>query len=220
MALTPVEGQPGLFRDSDSGQMVNIRDYRESDIYDTVIIPAGVALPAGTEFVFFADVAGKRDIDSNFKTQRKLSAGMSMVLDRIGLQIRLALGNTIALPRDIKKVVENSYFRLSINTILMDEGPMVKFPSGYGLYGQTTETDAGIVSIGVPATASSSKLVKKQLLNQNHEIEGALRIDPRGWIGQSPFQVGTAPTVAQPQLEQPLAVTAWLHGLMRSAVTK
>lgn len=220
MALNPIEGQPGLFRDSDSGQIVNIRDFRESDLYDTLIIPADVALPAGSEFLFFADVAGKRDIDTNFKTQRKLSAGMSMVLDRVGLYIRLALGNTLAIPSDIKKVSDNAYFRLTVNGILLDEGPAVKFPSGIGLYGQTTEANQGIVSIGVPATASASKLVKKQLLNQNHEIEGALRFDARTWTSAINPLGAAGPAVANPTLTEPIAVTCLLHGLVRAAVTK
>lgn len=220
MALAPIEGQPGLFRDTDSGQIVNIRDFRESDKYDSIVIPANTTITAGTEFVFFQDIQQKRDLDTNFKTPRKLSAGESMVLDRIGLAFRMSLGQSIAFPRDIKKVVENGYFRLKINDILQDEGPAVKFPSGYGLYGQTTENDAGIVSIGVPATASASRLVKKQMLNQNHELDGALRFDARTWTSTvGPLGVA-GPTVTQPQLEQPLLITCYLHGLVRAAVTK
>jgi hypothetical protein len=219
MALQPIEGQPGLFRDTDSGQIVNIRDFRESDKYDSIVIPANAIVVAGTEFIFFQDIQNKRDLDTNFKTPRKLSAGESMVLDRIGLSFRLALGNTLALPRDIKKVVENAYYRLKINDIMQDEGPAIKFPSGYGLYGNTTENDAGIVSLGVPATASAAKLIKTQLLNQNHELDGALRFDARTWTS-SVGPLGAGPTVTQPTLEQPLLITCYLHGLIRSAVSK
>ena len=156
MALQPIEGQPGLFRDTDTGQVVNIRDFRESDKYDSVIIPAGETITTGTEIVFFNDVQGKRETDSNIKTPRKLSAGESMVLDRIGLYFRLAVGNSISSARDIIKVAENSYYRLTINEILQDEGPAIKFPSGYGLSGNTTENNLSIVSLGVAATASAS----------------------------------------------------------------
>ncbi len=213
MPLTPIEGQPGLFRDSDTGAVVNIRDFRESDKWDTIAIPAGVITP-GTEFVFFQDIQGKRNVDTNIKTPRKLSAGESMVLDRIGLYFRLAVGDTVTVPRDVKKVVENSYYRLKINDILQDEGPSVKFPSGYGLYGQTTETDAGIISIGVPATASASRLVKKQMLNQNHELDGVMVFDARNWL------LAAGVTYTNPEPEQPILVTNYLHGLIRAAVTK
>lgn len=213
MALTPIEGQPGLFRDGDTGQVVNIRDFRESAKWDTIYIPAGEIVP-GTEFVFFQDIQQKRETDTNIKTPRKLSAGESMVLDRIGLYFKLALGDVVTLPRDIKKVVENSYYRLKINDILQDEGNPVRFPSGLGLYGNTTETDAGIISNGVPATASAARLVKKQLLNQNHELDGILRFDARNWLTSAGL------TYENPDLEQPLLVQNELHGLIRSAVTK
>lgn len=220
MALAPIEGQPGLFRDTDSGQVVNIRDFREGDKYDTVVFPAGQAIDAGTEFIFFQDIQQKRDLDTNFKTPRKLSAGESMVLDRIGLYPRLALGNEIDVPRDIKKVLENAFYRLKINDILQDEGPAIKFPSGYGIYGNTTETDAGIVSLGVPATASAARLVKKQMLNQNHELDGTLRFDARNWLTTTGSAMGPIPAYVSPQLQIPLVVTNYLHGLIRAAVTK
>jgi hypothetical protein len=219
MALAPIEGQPGLFRDTDSGQVVNIRDFREGDKYDTVVFPANQPIVPGTEFIFFQDIQQKRDLDTNFKTPRKLSAGESMVLDRIGLYPRLALGDTIDLPRDIKKVLENAFYRLKVNDILQDEGPAIKFPSGYGIYGQTTENDAGVVSLGVPATASAARLVKKQMLNQNHELDGVLRFDARTWLINTGSAMGPVPYV-NPLLDRPLVVTNYLHGLIRAAVTK
>jgi len=213
MAMVPVEGQPGLFRDTDTGQVLNIRDFRESDKWDTVAIPAGEIVP-GTQFIFFADIQNKRETDTNIKTPRKLSSGESMILDRIGLYPRLVVGDVVEVPRDVKKVVDNAYYRMKINDILQDEGPAVKFPSGYGLYGSTTETDAGILSIGVPATASAARLIKKQMLNQNHELEGLLRFDPRTWLAAQGIDY------TNPVLEQPLLVTNFLHGLIRAAVTK
>lgn len=214
MALNPIPGQPGLFRDSDSGQIANIRDFREGRKYDTVLIEAGTITP-GTSYEFFQNLQQKRNIDTNLKTQRKLSAGESMVLDRIGLYFRLATGNTITVPRDIKKLAENSFYRLNINGILQDEGPAIAFPSGLGLYGNTTETDAGIVSIGVPATASAARLVRKQLLNQNHELDGQLEFNQRAWLTTI-----LGADVVDPQIEQPVLAVNILHGLIRAAVTK
>ena len=221
MALQPIEGQPGLFRDTDTGQVVNIRDFRESDKYDSVVIPPQELVPTGTEAIFFQDVQGKRETDSNIKTPRKLSAGESMVLDRIGLYFRLAVGNSITSGRDIMKIVENSFYSLKINDILQDEGPAIKFPSGYGLYGNTTENNTSIVSVGVPATASASRLIKKQMLNQNHELNGTLRFDARTWTN-APNPAGFASTVqvVQPTLDTALIITNYLHGLVRAAVTK
>jgi hypothetical protein len=221
MALQPIEGQPGLFRDSDTGQIVNIRDFREGDKYDSIIIPPNEAVATGTECVFFSDIQGKRTTDTNFATQRKLSAGESMVLDRIGLYFRTAVGDSITSGRDIMKIVENCYYKLTINDILQDEGPAIKFPSGYGLYGNTTENNTSIMALGVPATASAARLIKKQMLNQNHELNGILRFDARTWTA-APNPAGFTGTysVVQPTLDTPLIITNYLHGLIRAAVTK
>lgn len=218
MALMPIEGQPGLFRDSDTGQVVNIREFREGDKYDSVVVGSATAIAAGSQLTFFQDIQNKRNVDTNIKTPRKLSAGESMVLDRIGLYFRLAAGNDLAKPRDIKKIVENGFYRLKINDILQDEGPAIKFPSGYGLYGSTTENDDGVVSLGVPATASAARLVKKQLLNQNHELDGTITFDARAWLS-SGSGIGTL-SYTVPTLDQPLIITNFLHGLIRAAVTK
>jgi hypothetical protein len=228
MAFEPIPGQPGLFRDSegDPNQIFNIRDFREGDKYDTIAIPTGSIL-AGTEFLFFQEVQAKRMADTNFKTQSKLSAGESMVLDRIGLYVRSATGVAFPAPQDVKSIMDNAFYKLEINGLLQDEGPAIKFPSGYGLYGQTNESGQGIVSVGVPATASASKLLKKQLLNQNHELLGRLLFDQRPWLTQSGLfstaavtPVITTQAQTTPPQDAAVLVTNYLHGLIRAAVSK
>ncbi|MGL4255624.1 MAG: hypothetical protein ACRCSL_04765 [Microbacterium sp.] len=231
MAFEPIPGQPGLFRDSegDPNQIFNIRDFREGDKYDTIAIPTG-SIVAGTEFLFFQEVSNKRMTDTNFRTQSKLSAGESMVLDRIGLYVRSSTGLAFPAPQDVKTIMDNAFYRLEINGLLQDEGPAIKFPSGYGLYGQTNENGQGIVSVGVPATASASRLLKKQLLNQNHELMGRLRFDDRPWLVQGtnpPFAsaAGIVPAITtqaatQPATNAAVLVVNFLHGLIRAAVSK
>jgi hypothetical protein len=231
--LEPIEGQPGLFKNTTTGEIVNVRDYYESDLYDTIAIPGDdLDIAAGTEFIFFQDIQAKREVDTNVKTPRKLSAGQSMVLDRIGLYVPLSTGKTFPRPQHLKSIIDNSFFRLKINDLLQAEGPAIKFPSGYGWYGQTTEDDQGIVSIGVPATASASRLVKKQLLNQNHELDGVLRFDARNWLtvagptGVAPFSKSsdTRPAVNLPMSPSTdhgaVIVKCFLHGLFKAASTK
>ena len=60
--LEPIEGQPGLFKNTQTGEIVNIRDFREGDKYDTIAVPGdNTDIDAGTEFIFFQDIQGKRD---------------------------------------------------------------------------------------------------------------------------------------------------------------
>jgi len=227
--IEPIPGQPGLFRDpSNPEKVINIRDFREGDKYDTVAIPTGVIEP-GSEFIFFQNFQQKREVDTNIKSPTKLSSGESMILDRIGLYIKSSTGITFPSPQDYKTIVDNAYYRLNINNLLQDEGPAVKFPSGYGLYGQTQESGQGIVSIGVPATASAARLIRKQLLNQNHELEGKLTFFARQWLLAAPASFpnaeATKPRVTVvTQTEEPemaaVLVTNFLHGLIRAAVSK
>lgn len=230
--LAPVEGQPGLFRmlDGDgnpTGPVYNIRDFREGDKYDTIAVPSG-SITLGTEFVFFQDLQGKRSVDTNLRTPAKLSAGESMVLDRIGLYIRSSTGLTFPAPQDFKTILDNAYYSLKINDILQDEGPAIKFPSGYGIYGMTNESGQGIVSVGVPATASAARLIKKQLLNQNHELRGVLQFSQRQWLTQGtnpPFATAAdaVPSIATrgtAQANAAVLVVNFLHGLIKAAVTK
>lgn len=227
--IEPIPGQPGLFRDpSNPEKVINIRDFREGDKYDTVSVAPGVQEP-GTEYIFFQNFQQKREVDTNLKTPTKLSSGESMILDRIGLYIKSSTGITFPSPQDYKTIVDNAYYRLNINGLLQDEGPAVKFPSGYGLYGSTQENAQGIVSIGVPATASAARLIRKQLLNQNHELEGKLTFFARQWLTASPATFpsvqSTKPVVVNvTQGDEPLPagvlVTNFLHGLIRAAVSK
>lgn len=57
--LSPIVGQPGLFRDNATGQTINIRDFRDEDRYDAMVFPASEVAP-GTEFIFFQDIQGKK----------------------------------------------------------------------------------------------------------------------------------------------------------------
>jgi hypothetical protein len=212
MALKPLKGRPGQFLDTASGKILNISEFREDDKYDTVHIPSG-AVTQGTQFVFFRSTEQKSLVDTNLTQQSRLSAGEEMVVERVGLTIRLATGDDLPHPADIKKVAEDAFFRMEVNQLLLIEGPVIKFPSGYGLSGNTQETEQGIVSIGVPATASAAKLIKTQLLTQRHEIEGRLT-----FFGRTGFV--TPLPVPMPTLADSVLVTAWLHGLVKAAVSK
>ncbi|AKF03394.1 hypothetical protein DB32_000543 [Sandaracinus amylolyticus] len=227
-----MEGQPGLFREFNEagepvGPIVNIREFREDDKYDTIAIPTG-PIPLGTVFLFFQDIQGKRNLDTNFRTPSKLSAGESMVLDRVGLYVRSITGTAVVPPVDFKTITDCAFYELRINDLLQTQGPAIKYPSGYGLYGSTNEEGAGVVSIGVPATASVSKLVKKQMLNQNHDLQASLSFEQRQWLtaGQNPPFASSSDvvpritTIGVKEQQGAVLVTNVLHGLLRTPVSK
>jgi hypothetical protein len=216
--LQPVKGEPGRFFVPALGKVINIVEFREDDKYDTIAIPHG-AIAAGTQFTFFRDINNKELIDTNFTTQRRLPAGEEMLIERIGVSVPVATGNQAPHPRDVKKISENGFLTFKINRKDVIEGPLVKMPSGYGLSGNTVETDQGIVSIGVPATASVANLRKPQFITTEHDVDGVLTFYPRTWFPLAFFpNVGV--TSQLPILDVDCLVKLWLHGLIKAAATK
>lgn len=213
MALPePVEGQPGIFVDPDTGERFELRDAFDDDIYDTISIAAG-AIAAGSEFVFFQDIGGKRFIDTNIRKPNSLAPGERLLLDNIGNEIRLAGGDVLPNPSDVKKVAYNGLYEARISGKLVARGPLYKYPSGYGLSGQTQEAGQGVLSIGVASTAARAGMARKHLITgDRHDVTARLAFEPRGWaVGQQLPQ-----NVQDPVLENVVLVTTMWHGL-RSA---
>jgi len=213
-SLVPVKGQPGVFFNRLTGKKIHIVDWREDDKYDTIYLPPGPISP-GTAKSFFRDLEGKELIDTNFSTPRRLPAGEEMILDRIGIQIPMSFGNVLVPPEDIKRVAENGYLVFKINRKDVAEGPLLKFPSGYGLSGMTNLENDGVLSVGVPSTAAAAKLVREQSLTSDHEVEGVVQFFDRHWLSRGPIN-GFGP----PALKTGVIVRLLLHGLIKAAATK
>lgn len=208
-SLIPVKGKPGLFLNKLTNQMVNIVEWREDDKYDTVTIPAGL-IAAGTFFNFFRDLQNKNMIDTNLTTARRLPAGEEMIIDRLWTYIPESTGNTNPTPTDVKKIGDNGYVKFQINRKDVAEGPLIKFPSGYGFAGNTVEAGQGVITVGVPSTAAAAKLVREQYITHEHDLDAVLTFFGRGWDA----------TIAMPTTLVTLHVKAGVHGLVRAAATK
>ena len=206
--LVPVKGSPGEFYAPHLGKTIQIVEWREDDKYDTVVYASG-AMTAGLTKHFFRDLDNKEAQDTNFTTPRRLPAGEEMILDRVGLYVPLFFGDTTVRDDDALKVIENGHFKVKINKSDVGEGPFVKFPSGYGISGQTTATDRGIVSIGVPSSAAASKLIREQYLTKDHDISATAQHNDRTWD-----------TTNMPALGGKVQLKCFLHGLIKSAATK
>ena len=217
MALRPIKGEPGKFLDTVSGEVLDISDYREDDKYDTVAIPAGPVAPNFSR-IFFAEQLGEKQLlDTNIQQIRQLSSGEEMIVDRVGVVVNSATGNILPTPSDIKKVVENAFVSFTVNRLVLIEGPLIKFPTGYGLYGNTVETGQGIVSIGTPSTAAASKLLKTQLLTSQHQFQALLTFFNREW---AQLVAAVAAPDRMPTLDNPVTLRAMMHGLLKVASTK
>jgi hypothetical protein len=220
VALKPIKGQPGRFLDTASGQVLNIAEYREDDKYDSIFLPSGHDIDFGSQFVFFRDVAAKRPVDCNFTQPSRLSAGEEMVIDRVGLYPRHAISGHYVdqTGMDFLRVIDSSFFRVDVNQLLLTEGPSFKFPSGYGIGGYSPSTPN--FNVGVPSTAAAAKLVKTQTLTSRHEVIGYLIFHNRDWILNEPNCPIEAVDPISLSTEPGMIITAFLHGLLKTAASK
>lgn len=212
--LRPIRGEPGKFIDTTTNIEYDISEMREDDKYDTVVVGAG-AVAAGATFLFFRDLAGKFLIDTNLNLQSRLSHGEEMIVDRVGLNARTATGALEPTPLDLKQVLEDAFYRLEINRLLYIEGPIIKMPSGYGVYGNSVAPGQGVISNGVPSTAAAARLSQTQLLTSDHEFLGTMTFFARDWTGAA-----LAAADRLPILDTPVFVTNYLHGLIKAATSK
>lgn len=152
--------------------------------------------------------------------------GEEMVVDRIGVTTECMMGgtrdnggNNFADDPDIISVICAGHVRIVVNGLLLSEGPMIKYASGYGLSGYVSGTGVtfnGIFNIGVPSQASVPKLVKTQTLTERHEVIGFLTFYSRAWADAVGHEVNM-PYINKTMF---LPVKCWLHGLIKTAVNK
>lgn len=200
---------PGVFYDDVLQKFIKIVEWKVDDRYDTVVTASG-AVTAGTSKTFFRNLTDKDLVDGNFpQARRVLGTGEEMILERIGCYMPTCIGNTIVPPSDIKRGAENFYLDVKINRDSVASGPAVRFPSGYGLAGQTTENVAGITSIGVPSTAAAAKL------SRPHELQANTDVEATGVWYDHVWDAANMPT---------LVGKVWhrvhLHGLIKAAATR
>lgn len=135
----------------------------------------------------------KEDISSAFpntfpvaKFFKTRPAGFGFTVQHIGLQIVNAHGAAIPSPADMKTIADNGIFeaflpgnasaglqRVNNNSSVWDgfnnpvediSGPVIQFPSHVGLFGNTTESSSGVVSLGQPNLTMAKSLGSNELV--------------------------------------------------------
>lgn len=208
---------PGrLYLDTPGGtKEVDVKNVREGVLLDTVEMLAA-AVTSGAEYNFFRDITNKDKIDTNVTTSRRLATGEKMKVTSIGVYIPSFTGNSQAAILDQQRVYENGWLTLKINKQLIAEGPLVLFPSGYGLVGPgavegrltapASPQAYGSISNGMPATKMQYKLKIPQEIYSEHDIDAKIKFYARDWLN--------AAFTDMPTLTTPLTVKVILSGLI------
>ena len=220
MGLVKIQGRPGLFKDTTTGEVMKVAKWREDDKYDTTALVNG-NVAVSHELVFFRDIEKKFKLDTNLPRSRQISEGEIMALERIGIQIPLAFGNTLPAPADVKKIAENGYLVCKLSGTDVAEGPGVRFPSGYGLSGSTVETDQGVLGIGTPATAAVARLSREHEITPRTELDASYTFHKRTWATSPTLAAGlvVGAGTETPNLSVDCAVRLYFHGRVEAAAT-
>lgn len=181
--LSPVKGEPGVFRIPQLGKTIKLIEWREDYKYDTVQVLAGT-IAAGTTYNLFRDLQNKDKIDTNFTTARRIARGEEMIINRVGVSVLLNAcnGQNHVSDVDSKWAIERLYFNLKINRNDVAEGPVSCFPPGIGVTGMTNRSDTAIVTNGVISTAAVPRLLVPQEINADHDLEGIITHFGGGWV--------------------------------------
>lgn len=207
-SVRPVPGKPGHFIDA-AGRVNVLTEARETDRYDSVQQESG-AITAGATLKFFRDLTNKNELDSNIPEAGKLVTGSErLLLERIGVSVQASNANLLASGGDVKRIMCAGFLEVKLNRHVIEEGPIEKFPSGYGISGQTTDNASSIVNIGVPSAAAIKPLVEQQLITDAHTINASVTFQSREWLTTS----------TMPTLDNQNVIRLYMHGILEAAAT-
>lgn len=190
-------------------QTITLVEWREDDFYDTVEVPTTPTV--GKKFEFFRDIQNKNLQHTNLKTQRNIPSGSQFILTRIGVLLHQANGDTVVKDTDIIKLAYAASLSFKINDRLISEGPVVKYQSGLGVSGSTTQTATGVVTVGVPSAAAAPSLLVAQTISSDDDLQGTLSFEDNAW---------RAAGSGMPTLSAATLASLYLHGLIKKPATK
>lgn len=189
------------------GRTIKLIEWREGDFYDHVTQASG-AVTAGTSLELFRDLANKNLQHCNLRTARHIPANSELILTRIGAVISQAFSNTVVDADDILKVGYAGLLTFKINDRLIEEGPLMKYQSGYGITGATTTNNRGVYTTGVPSAAAAPNLLVAQSVIEPDDLQGTVDFKNDIWITGSSVM---------PTLTGRVLIGNFLHGFIKKA---
>ncbi len=207
-SVKPIPGKPGHFRMAD-GTVIVFTEARETDRYDTEQIASG-AITAGAVLTFFRDLNNKNDLDVNIPEAGKLVTGSErMIMESLGVSVQASNSTLILSSADLKRVMCAGFLEFKLNKCVIEDGPVEKYPSGYGPVGSTVENNAGIYSNGVASRAAVTPFKEQQIITDQHTVKATITFQARTWLSTS----------TMPTLDSQTVLRLYVHGILESAAT-
>ncbi|MDO8688544.1 MAG: hypothetical protein Q7R39_00780 [Dehalococcoidia bacterium] len=191
------------------GQTIKLVEWREDDFYDSVQQAAGL-VTAGTSLEVFRDLTNKNLQHTNLKTQRRIPAGSQFIMNRIGVLIAQSAGSILCTAKDILRVAYSASLTFKINDRLVSEGPIVKYQSGLGITGGSTENAVSAMTTGVASAAAAPNLLVSQPVMDDDDLQATIDFKSNTWLA----------TTALPTLDVAPVFTTMLHGFIKKPTGK
>lgn len=200
---------PGVFKDNVTGEVFEDVNIRSDTLHDTVLFLAGNQA-AGTKNFVFRDIQNK-DLQHTTLTQsKKIPENNVMKMSRVGVCVPQAHGNSLPTDADVMKLAWTAVMTFKLNSQEIVKGPLVKFPSGFGVQGTTNRNNTGIVSIGPTSQVAVPELEREQILTDKTELNTIIEIPNAPWVAA----ITSAVAYVQPSLSVDVAVQVHIGGII------
>ena len=208
-------------RDPKTGQIVDMATGERyddvtgrSDTYFDSTLFVGIAQVAGTKKYLFRDLSSKDLLHTNLTQTKKIPENSTMSMNTIGVHVMQANGNVVTGFDNIVKTVHSQVLVFKLASREVVKGPLFKYPSGFGLGGQTTENARSVVTIGPPTPAAVPPLAQTQPLSDKTELNVTIEGNAADWISTTNF--ASATSYVQPTLTADLVVQVHFGGLIEA----
>lgn len=203
--------QPGVFRDTVTGEVFEDVNIRSDTFHDSVLFVAG-SQAAGTKKQVFRDISDKDLLHTSLTQQKKVPENNVMKVNRIGCYLQQSNGNTLASVDDILKLVCGAVMTFKLNSQEIVKGPLFKFPSGYGVTGSTTANNRSLATVGPASPVAIPELEREQIITDKTELNTTIEVTGADWIASG--KITGATTYVQPSLANDVVAQVHFGGII------
>ena len=223
MALIPTQ-RPGEFIIPELGRAIQLTEWEEMDIYDTMALPAATAL-AGNTLTYYTGVENRRAVDTNLKTSSKMPARHELIVMKPSVFVLPMWGTAIVELADQLAFYSEGTYELNKNSKpQVSRTHMWRLQSGYGFvaYGLNVAAPGAPVapsSLGVASPAAIPPLLIPFVIQPEDDFDVRIVFEASR-AGVVNNAGAAAPVFATRTTAAAMAIKVFLHGFVKSPGSK
>lgn len=188
-------GEAGVYEIEGIGQRIRLVEYKVGGVKDSVVLAGTAAvfpytITAGKRMYLFRDVTGKnKQFNTLENNAGKLPAHTDLIINRVGVHVGQASGNSLPTDADIIKVSHAGVLEVFVNKDRqIAEGSLYEFPTGFGITGSTTRNATGVVTNGVASSAAAPQLLVAQPVTPEDSISGFIEFPDNTGVLEAAYE--------------------------------